>query len=71
MTDVWTKKVHGFPVRTPICHIVPISRIYEGGSVFIENLRRGGSPGEGGWGPSDREGVCLEIGGGGKNVFQG
>ena len=24
----WTKKVHGFPVRTPICHIVPISRIY-------------------------------------------
>ena len=22
----WTEKVHGFPVRTPICHIVPISR---------------------------------------------
>ena len=24
----WTKKVHGFSVRTPICHIVLISRIY-------------------------------------------
>ena len=23
-----SKKVHGFPVRTPICHIVPMSRIY-------------------------------------------
>ena len=23
--------VHGFQVRTPICHIVPVSRAYEGG----------------------------------------
>ena len=28
MTHFWTKKVHGFPVRTPICHTAPISRIY-------------------------------------------
>ena len=26
--------MHGFPVRTPICHIVPISRIY-GGRLLI------------------------------------
>ena len=28
MTHFGPKKVHGFPVRTPICHIVPSSRIY-------------------------------------------
>ena len=28
MTNFGPKKVHGFLVRTPICHIVPISRIY-------------------------------------------
>ena len=27
----YAKKVHGFPVRTPICHIVPISHTYRGG----------------------------------------
>ena len=27
----WSKEVYGFPVRTPICHIVPIFRVYGGG----------------------------------------
>ena len=31
MTHALEQKVHGFPVRTPICHIVPSSRIYIGG----------------------------------------
>ena len=22
------KKMHGFPAKTPLCHIVPVSRIY-------------------------------------------
>ena len=35
-----TKKVHGFPVRTPICHIVPISRMYKG--ELEEEGERGG-----------------------------
>ena len=33
--------MHGFPVRTPICHIAPISRIYGGGLLI-----QGGSGGE-------------------------
>ena len=41
-----------------------------GVSVFIENPRRGGVPGEG---PRGREGVCSELGnlggGGGLNFF--
>ena len=28
------QKVHGFQVRTPICHIVPVSRAYGGGGLF-------------------------------------
>ena len=27
------QNVHGFPVRTPICHIVPVSRAYGGGGL--------------------------------------
>ena len=27
------KNVHGFQVRTPICHIVPVLRAYGGGVV--------------------------------------
>ena len=55
----WTKKVHGFPVRTPICHIVPISRIYRGGGGFGFFLK---IPAEGGEGPRGGEGVCSELG---------
>ena len=29
--------MHSFPVRTPICHIVPISRIYGGGGGICVN----------------------------------
>ena len=45
MTDFRPKKVHGFPVRTPICHIAPISRIYGGGGyfTFAIEVKRGSS----------------------------
>ena len=34
--------MHGFPVRTPICHIAPISRIYGGGGRRVgERLAKG------------------------------
>ena len=31
------QNVHGFQVRTPICHIVPVSRAYGGGDFVIRN----------------------------------
>ena len=47
--------MHGFPVRTPICHIAPISRIYGGGGRGWGSkgcgLREGSSSCNGSMGP--------------------
>ena len=37
MTHFGPKTMHDFPVRTPICHIAPISRIYGGGGGVVQN----------------------------------
>ena len=42
------QNVHRFQVRTPICHIVPVSRTYVVGGVFpVENKGKGEGIGEG------------------------
>ena len=40
MTHFWPQKVHGFRVETRICHIVPISRMYnpQDGNCFNKSL---------------------------------
>ena len=60
------QNVHGFQVRTPICHIVPVSRAYGGGRFLVENPGGGGVSQDGGRGAKKAGRVSAGNWGGAK-----